>query len=1068
MLPLIQHQEASMIPKKRNLLYILLVCISIMSMPRESRAVPAAPLVHTLKQADGSMISARQWGDENLHGWETEEGHSIIFDDAVKSWTYASHAADGDLVSTSKIVGKDSPAGISQYLRPKGDALNRAYKREPSKALKARSSAAVTGLAPEAGPAKVVPPTGTANVPVILVNFSNTSTTYSNANFNTLLFGTGNFSMKDYYQEVSYGTFSISPGPSGIVGWYRASNTHDYYGADSAGSDAWPGDLVYEAVVAADAAGFNFGAYDQDGDCYVDVVNLVHQGTGQEAGGPATDIWSHSWSLSGALFWGNSHFGTYTTNDPCPSNPSTFMKVDDYVVQPEVLGNIQHTMGVFAHEYGHALGLPDLYDTDYTSSGVGSWSLMAGGSWNGIVNSGDRPAHMDAWSKYFLGWVTPLQVLGTMANESISQAATSPDVYQLLQGSPSGGGEYFLVENRQKAGFDAGLPGAGLLIWHIDESRTSNNNECYPGGPSCAAQHYHVALVQADNLWELEKGLDSGDAGDPFPGSTAKSTFNNTSTPDSKLYNGSLSNISVTAISGSAATMTATFFAPSTDPTAPVPGTVTPFNTQSGSFVDSPFDLATAFTDNETDVTSCEYTVNGTTWLSAAVSGTRPSFTCTKTGIAATNGQSLTLNMRAVSGGGTGTASPVTRTVDSAAPVTSINTTSAWLNISPVSVVLTPSDGAGSGVSTTRYCLDATNTCTPAASGTSLNVVCGAGSTCTQYVRYFSADNLGNTETVKSGQIRQDLAVPTDGTLTAVGFDREVLLSWEGFADIGSGLNGTNTYSLVRNTGAYPNNQCSNGTQVYLGSGMNVTDSGLTNGVTYYYRVCARDAAGNVSAGATASSRPDTSTWKRARNSYYLLPEGWLLSAFSSGSGPYSILLMATDETTGGLIPSDQVQGLSPNPMLITSAAQDPGITLVFDDIARTAYLFHDNAGTAVLTAVADIGAVITGTPVLTAPASLLFGTVAVRTTKDMVAVVSNTGTAPLRITAVSSPSAPFTKVTDGCNGMTVAPSGTCSIVIRFAPIVGVTYNSSFSISSDGGNATVQLQGTGRSAPSGG
>ncbi len=1054
-----------MIPKKRIYLYILLVCISILSMPRVSRAVPAAPAVHTLKQADGSHINARQWGDENLHGWETEEGLSIVFDDAVKSWAYASHSVDGDLVSSSKIVGRDSPAGISQYLRPKGEALNRIYRREPSKVIKARSSAALTGLAPEVGPAKVVPPTGTANIPVILVNFSNTSTTYSNANFNSLLFGTGNFSMKDYYQEVSYGTFSVSPGPwLGVAGWYQASKAHDYYGADSQGSDAWPGDLVYEAVRAADLAGLNFAAYDQDGDCYVDVVNIVHQGTGQEAGGPATDIWSHSWSLSGALFWGNSNFGTYTTNDPCPSNPSTFIKVDDYVVQPEVLGTIQHTMGVFAHEYGHALGLPDLYDTDYTSSGVGSWSLMAGGSWNGIVNSGDRPAHMDAWSKYFLGWITPLQVSGTMVNEAVTQAATAADVYQLLPGSPSGGGEYFLVENRQKTGFDAGLPGAGLLIWHIDESKNSNNNECYPGGPSCAAQHYHVALVQADNLWELEKGLDSGDTGDPFPGSTTKTTFNITSSPNSNLHNGSPSNVSVTSIGASASTMTATFTAPSNDPTAPVPGTVTPSNTQFGSFVDSPFDLTTNFTDNETNVTSCEYTVNGSTWLSAVVSGASPVFTCTKTGIAATNGQILTLNMRAVSGGGTGTAAPVTRTVDSTAPVTSINTTSAWLNISPVSVILTPSDSAGSGVSSTRYCLDATNTCTPASSGTSVSVICGAGSSCTQYVRYFSSDNVGNTETVKSGQIRQDLAAPTGGTLTAVGFNREVLLSWTGFADTGSGLNGTNAYSLVRNTGTYPNNQCSNGTQIYLGNGTNVTDSGLSNGVTYYYRVCARDTAGNISAGSTAAATPDTSTWQRARNSYYLLPERWLLSAFSAGSGPYSIMLMVIDETTGNLISPDQIQGPSLNPLLITSAAQDRNITLVFDDILRTAYLFHDNAGAPVLTDVADIKAVITGTPVLSAPASLLFGTVSVNTTKDLTAVVSNTGTAPLRITSVSSPSAPFTKATDGCNGVTVAPSGTCSIVIRFAPAAAAIYNSSFSISSDGGNAAVQLQGTGTSS----
>ncbi|MBI5847531.1 MAG: M6 family metalloprotease domain-containing protein [Nitrospirae bacterium] len=1051
-----------MIPKKHNALYILLLCFSIFSTPQQSHAVPAAPGLHTLKQADGSKISARQWGDENLHGWETQEGLSIVFDEAVKSWAYAEHTAVGDLVSSSRIAGKDSPVGIAKHLRPKGEALSRVHKREPSKALKARSSAPVTGVASEGGPSKVVPPTGTANIPVILVNFNNTSTTYSNTAFNTLLFGTGNFSMNDYYQEVSYGAFSVSAGPGGVAGWYQALNSHNYYGTDVGGSgnDQWPGDLVYEAVAAADAAGFDFAPYDQDGDCYVDVVNIVHQGTGQEAGGISTDIWSHSWSLSGAYYWVNSHHGAYTTNDACPGHPGQYIKVDDYVVQPEVLWGSQQTMGVFAHEYGHALGLPDLYDTDYTSNGVGDWSLMAGGSWNG--NSGDRPAHMDAWSKYFLGWVTPVQVSGTMVNESVSQAAGSPDVYQLLLGSPSTAGEYFLVENRQQVGFDVGLPGAGLLIWHIDESKTSNDSECYPGGPSCVTQHYHVSLVQADNLWELEIGnTDSGDTGDPFPGSASRTAFSSASSPNSNLFNGSPSNVSVTAISASSSTMTATFTAPSNDTTAPVPGTVTPSNTEFGSFVDSPFDLTTHFTDNETTVTSCAYTINGSTWLSATVSGASPLFTCTKTGITATNGQTLTLNMRAVSGGGTGTATPVTRTMDSAAPVTSINTTAAWVNTSPVNVILSPSDGSGSGVSFTRYCLDTANTCTPATSGTAVNVVCGAGSSCTQYVRYFSSDNIGNAEVVKSGQIRQDLSAPTDGTLTASGFNKEILLNWEGVTDTGSGLNGTNTYTLVRNTGAYPNSQCTNGTQVYLGSNTAISDSGLTNGVTYYYRVCARDAAGNVSAGAVAMATPDTSTWKMARNSYHLLPEGWLLTAFAEGAGPFSVRLMVTDEASGYLVPSDQIQGLSANPLMITSAALDPDLTLVFDDVARTAYLLHDSAGSAVLTEVADIRAAVTGTPLLGAPASVLFGSVRSGTTKDSTAVVSNAGTGPLHISSVSSPSAPFTKVTDGCSSSTVAPSGTCSIVFRFAPTAATTYTGSFSINSDGGNATVPMQGTG-------
>ncbi len=544
---------------KKHAIYpiiLTMVYIIILISPALTYAVPAAPGIYIMDQPDGSVFKAKQWGDESLHGWETEDGYTIEFDEKLNSWAYITIDIYGIPGKSSQVVIADVlPANIPKHIRPSNVLRSKKF-------VNGISRTSSTGIV---APQQSAPSTGTNYVPVILINFNNTSTTYSSTDFNTLLFGSGNYSMKDYYQEVSYGIFSVSAGPSGIAGWHTASNIHDYYGQNDAwGSDKWPGDLVYEAVAAADAAGFNFAPYDQDGDCYVDVVNIIHQGSGEEAGGPATDIWSHSWNLNSAWYYGNSHNSEYITNDNCSVNPSVKVRVNDYVIQPEILwGGIQ-TMGVFAHEYGHALGLPDLYDTDYSSDGIGYWSLMAGGSWNYIVKPGDRPAHMDAWSKYKLGWVSPTLLTGTLTNEPITQAATASDVYQLLNGSPLSG-EYFLVENRQKTGFDAGLPGAGLLIWHIDGTKIANtiannqvnNSECYPPS-NCSSNHYGVALVQADNLWELEKGLNSGNTGDPYPGSTSKTSFTNTSSPNSKLYNGSSSNVSITNISASSSTMTAT------------------------------------------------------------------------------------------------------------------------------------------------------------------------------------------------------------------------------------------------------------------------------------------------------------------------------------------------------------------------------------------------------------------------------------------------------------------------------------------------------------------------------
>jgi M6 family metalloprotease-like protein len=534
----------------------LALVLSLLSAP--AFAVPASPDLFELRQADGSVFVARQWGDEHRHGWRTDSGEVIVFDAAVRSWAFADADSSGILISSGRIVGKDTP--------PPG-AIFRVRDALAQRPRAVRSAPAVT---PE--PPRGVPPTGTANVPVILVNFSNTSTTYTTGNFSTMLFGTGVWSMKDYYQEVSYGALTVTGGPAGVVGWYTAANTHNYYGVnDGGGNDTWPGTLVREAVVAADLAGVNFAPYDNDGDCYVDVVNVVHQGTGEEASGVATDIWSHSWDLFSANYFGHGG-GTYTTNDDCAAGGKII--VNDYVIQPEIYSGGISTVGVYAHEFGHALGLPDLYDTDGTSEGAGKWSVMASGSWNQVTRGGDRPGHPDPWSKWALGWLTPANVLGAMPGEQVTAANSTADVYRLGDGTTTTG-EYFLVENRQKAGFDAGLPASGLLVWHIDAAwiqshwgaNTVNNTECYPGKPGGCSGHYGVSVEQADNLWNLEKYANRGDAGDPFPGTANRRSFNATSTPNSNLWSGAASGSALANISNSGTTMTVDLSTP--DPSIP-------------------------------------------------------------------------------------------------------------------------------------------------------------------------------------------------------------------------------------------------------------------------------------------------------------------------------------------------------------------------------------------------------------------------------------------------------------------------------------------------------------------
>jgi len=521
----------------------------------DAYAVPASPVLHTVSQPDGTTFNLRQWGDERISGFESEDGYTILLDEVTQTWLYAEKLEDGSLKPSSLHVGIDLPTpDIPKHLRPTPPTII-----EPE--VPATDGTSVKQLGKTVA-ATVAPVSGTRNIPVILVNFADTNFTHSPESFTTLLFGTSNNSMKDYYHEVSYNNLTVSPGSAGVIGPVTVSKSHNYYGQDLSGvKDYWGADMVYEAVRAADAK-INFAEYDQNGDCIVDNVIIVHQGTGQEASPNNYDIWSKQWTLSGSKQAGRLNYpGAYTTNDLCPSGG--YMKVDTFTIQPEINSDGgMITIGIFAHEYGHALGLPDLYDYGYDSEGVGNWSLMAGGSYMKTSRTGDSPAHLDAWSKYKLGWVTPTQVNGTMINEPIMAASSSANVYQLLQGTPESG-EYFLVENRQKTGFDAGLPGSGLLVWHVDGNRVSNrsrinDNQCIPALSNCTSTHYAISLEQADGSWQLEKNLSSGDQNDPFPGSLNKTLFSAATSPNSNLWNGTPSNVNISNISPSGQTMTAT------------------------------------------------------------------------------------------------------------------------------------------------------------------------------------------------------------------------------------------------------------------------------------------------------------------------------------------------------------------------------------------------------------------------------------------------------------------------------------------------------------------------------
>jgi M6 family metalloprotease-like protein len=381
---------------------------------------------------------------------------------------------------------------------------------------------------------------GTFNALAILIKFSDKNSSVEVSKFDTLIFVDRQGSVRNYYKEISYAQLDIvTVNLPSTIGWTTAPQTYAYYCNGQNGMGAYPqnSQKLCEDIVDLVNPLVDFSNYDNDLDGFVDALILVHTGPGAEVTWSDNDIWSHKWGIVP-----RSRDGVY---------------IREYCIQPEYWytpGDI--TCGVFCHELGHILGLPDLYDTDIPrdSYGVGKWSLMAYGSWNGPSGRGDYPAHPDAWSRIRLGFTSPTNVVANINNALIASVEGGGDIYRLWS-SGGLGDEYFLMENRQRTGYDSYLPSSGLLIWHIDETQSGNDNQWYPGYE--ASGHYRVALEQADGLFEMEKNISSGNAGDPFPGSSAHTSFSPASLPSTNSYGGENTMMAISNISPSAATMTA-------------------------------------------------------------------------------------------------------------------------------------------------------------------------------------------------------------------------------------------------------------------------------------------------------------------------------------------------------------------------------------------------------------------------------------------------------------------------------------------------------------------------------
>lgn len=296
---------------------------------------------------------------------------------------------------------------------------------------------------------------------VILVQFTDRTESTIQANWNTEMFAATN-SMRDYYHEVSYyqpgvtgldlppASETSAPNNNGVAGWYTITytdpgtgttyNTHPW-NAIKADWEGTASQWIAEAAVLAADPDVNFATFDTNADGFISAseLHIVIVVAGYEdsySGNPNPDTWRHHWSLAtgvtvdGVVILQYNQGGGYSMVGELDPNGSIIK------------------FGLVCHEMGHDLGLPDLYDVSQNSEGIGEWGLMSSGDWCNVGVLANSPSHLCAWSKIYLGWISPTVVtVPDQFNASINQVESNPVAYKLWsRGQP--GEEYFLVTNR--------------------------------------------------------------------------------------------------------------------------------------------------------------------------------------------------------------------------------------------------------------------------------------------------------------------------------------------------------------------------------------------------------------------------------------------------------------------------------------------------------------------------------------------------------------------------------------------------------------------------------------------
>ena len=318
--------------------------------------------------------------------------------------------------------------------------------------------------------------------------------------YDRMLNGTDNFTLsaRKYFSDMSNGNLTVH---FDFYGPVKVSKPWYYYGENTGapGTDAHPGELVSEAIrlMVAKYSSTDFSIYDSNKDKKVDAIIVIHEGPGEEFVGDPDTIWSHEYDLNSAKVMYKDGYGPIYTDG---------VYFNTYTTVPEYNSTRgESTIGVFCHELGHALGLPDLYDTSNQTYGVGDFSLMGTGSWGGTP-AGSLPAPLLAWERYYLGgsnWITVTELTSSLNDKEIKNIEESREAFKIMLDNTAGQNQYLILEGKKaSSSTEWYVPGTGILITHIHEGvitkHLSSNQVNYT---SSRIHGVNIKEASGNDLW---------------------------------------------------------------------------------------------------------------------------------------------------------------------------------------------------------------------------------------------------------------------------------------------------------------------------------------------------------------------------------------------------------------------------------------------------------------------------------------------------------------------------------------------------------------------------------------